>query len=106
MQHAYRVGEPVIFVVSKSSQDPGPRAKHVYPAPAGETYSYQVEKFWTVADIRSDGHVVLVTRRGKQHDVEVADPRLRPARIWERWLYRQRFPSLDSVPEYAGSSSD
>ena len=106
MQHAFRVGEPVIFVVSKFSPDPGPRAKHVHPAPAGETYSYQVEKFWTVVEVRSDGHVVLVTRRGKQHDVETTDPRLRAARWWERWLYRQRFPRLDSVPEFAGNSSE
>ena len=106
MQHAYRVGESVIFVVSKVSPEPGRRAKHVHPAPAGEMYSYQVEKFWTVAEVRSDGHVVLVTRRGKQHDVVVNDPRLRPARFWERWVYRERFPVLNSVPAFAGSSTD
>lgn len=103
MPYALKVGDPVIFVVSKSSVDPGPRAKHVHPAPAGETYSYQVDKFWTVSEVRSDGHVVLITRRGKQHDVELADPRLRPARWWERWLYRSRFPILGSRSDMAAS---
>lgn len=103
MQNSFRVGDPVIFVVSKSSTDPGPRAKHVHPAPAGETYSYQVEKFWTVADVRSDGHVVLVTRRGKQHDVNLSDPRLRAARWWEKWIYRDRFPLLQPQTEMATS---
>lgn len=106
MLHVYRVGEPVIFMMSKNSPHPGPRARHLHPAPAGETYSYQVEKFWTVAEVRSDGHVMLVTRRGKQHDVEVADPRLRPARWWERWVYRERFPSLNSTRQFASSTTE
>jgi hypothetical protein len=105
MQHAFRVGEPVIFLVSKISQHPAPRAKHVFPAPAGETYSYQIEKFWTVAEVQSDGHLVLVTRRGKQHTVEISDPRLRPASWWERWVYRSRFPALSSTQELVGSTS-
>ena len=106
MQHAFKVGEPVIFVVSKSSVDPGPRAKHVHPAPAGETYSYQVEKFWTVAEVRSDGHVLLVTRRGKQHDVDLSDPRLRGARWWEKWIYRERFPTLRACSDMATARTD
>src|SRR6185503_8981091 len=96
MQHAYRVGEPVIFLVSKISQHPAPRAKQVFPATAGETYSYQIEKFWTVSEVLTDGHLILVTRRGKQHTVDITDPRLRPASWWERWVYRQRFPSLET----------
>lgn len=94
---AFRVGDPVIYVVTKNSNHPGPRAKRLYPAPAGETYTYQVDKFWTVAELRPDGHVLLITRRGKQHDVATLDPCLRPARWWERWLYRDRFPSLSTV---------
>lgn len=103
MHHAFRVGEPVIFTVSKNSPHPGPRAKSLHPAPAGETYSYQVEKFWTVADVRPDGHLLLVTRRGKQHEVDITDLRLRPVRWWERWLYRNRFPVLNSTSELVGS---
>ena len=106
MQHALKNGDPVIFVVSKNSVDPGPRAKQVHPAPAGETYSYTVEKFWTVAEVRPDGHVVLVTRRGKQHEVDINDPRLRPARWWERWIYRNRFPSLKACADMAAAQTD
>ena len=104
MSHGFKKGDPVVFVVSKNSSDPGPRAKNIHPAPAGETYSYMVEKFWTVVEVRPDSHLLLVTRRGKQHDVVVDDPRLRPARWWERWLYKKRFPPLhastimDSTP--------
>lgn len=105
MQHSFRVGEPVVFVVSKTSLEPGPRAKHVHPAPAGETYSYQVEKFWTVSEVLADGHLVLVTRRGKHHSVDPGDPRLRPARWWERWLYRDRFPLLAATRELVGTSN-
>jgi hypothetical protein len=105
MQHAFRIGEPVVFVVSKTSLHPAPRAKHVFPAPAGETYSYQIEKFWTVAEVQSNGSLVLVTRRGKQHSVQVGDPRLRPASWWERWIYRQRFPTLNAAEELVGGGA-
>lgn len=106
MQHAFRVGDPVIYVVSKTSPHPAPRAKRVFPAPAGETYSYQIEKFWTVAEVMSDGHLILVTRRGKQHCVDIDDPRLRSASWWERWIYRQRFPGLHSSDELVGTASN
>jgi hypothetical protein len=46
-----------------------------------------------VSDRRQDGTVVLLTRRGKQHVVQCNNPRLRPAKWWERVLYRNRFPS-------------
>jgi hypothetical protein len=59
-----------------------------------------------VAEVRSDGHLVLVTRRGKQHDVEATDPRLRPASLWERLFYKQRFPALGVVAELAQSVHD
>ena len=44
-----------------------------------------------------DGTIELVTRRGKVHQVKADDPRLRPARLWERWMYRDRFPDLNHV---------
>jgi hypothetical protein len=90
-------GDPVVYQLSKVSTDPGPRARDVHPAEFGETYRYLVDKYWKVADVLPDGQVVLVTRRGKRHVVHADDPRLRPARWWERWLYRSRFPDLSSV---------
>ena len=103
MRNRIHVGDPVIFTVSKITSHPGPRAKHIHPARAGETYSYQVEKFWTVAEIRSDGLLLLVTRRGKQHLVQSNDFRLRPVKWWEKWIYQNRFPALNAVPEMAHS---
>ena len=90
-------GDAVVYHLSKVSADPGPRAKDVHPAEFGETYRYLVDKFWTVAEVRSNGELVLVTRRGKQHVLAATDPCLRPARWWERWIYRSRFPDLTSV---------
>ena len=90
----YAVGDPVIYRLDKVSPRPGPRAIGVDPAPKGEFYSYQVDKFWVVAEIRDDGKLLLKTRRGKQHVVDRHDRRLRRPRWWERLLYRHRFPRL------------
>jgi hypothetical protein len=99
MQH-YKPGALVIYRVAKISTHPGPRAKDIAPAPKGETYSYEVDKFWVVAESGRDGKLRLRTRRGKEHVVDSRDPRLRPARWWERLMYRGRFPTL--TPAKAG----
>lgn len=99
MGQAFQVGDPVVFRMTKFSTDPGPRAVEVQPARSGETYSYVVDKFWVVGEIAPDQALILVTRRGKQHRVDPHDLRLRPANLWERWFYRQRFPSVDQLPE-------
>lgn len=100
MSAMLRPGDPVIFSVSKISTDPGPRAFDVHPAAHGETYSYCVAKFWRVASIDPSGRLLLVTRRGKQHEVAPNDPRLRIPVWWERWLYNGRFPSQEQVQEF------
>ncbi len=99
MSTSYAIGDPVVFRMTKVSTEPAKRAHDVHPAPSGETYTYLVDKFWTVSQVYGTGELLLVTRRGKQHRVAVDDPRLRPARLWERWLYRERFPKLDQVAE-------
>lgn len=99
MRAKYQPGDPVVVCLSKFSTDPGPRARDVYPAPSGETYSYQVDKYWRVLEIRDDGALTLATRRGKRHIVLPDDPRIRPARWWERWLLNDRFPSLPRLSE-------
>ena len=96
MKNDYKPGDPVIFRVTKQSTDPGPRAVDVHPAQSGETYSYQVDKFWTVAEV-ANGQLQLVTRRGKQRSVPRDDLRLRHASWWERWIYGNRFPKLSQV---------
>lgn len=93
----FQPGDPVVFVVSKISTDPGPRAHDIHPAPFGETYQYVVDKYWTVRSVSADGTLELVTRRGKLHRAKPDDPRLRPPSFWERWLHRDRFPDLSRV---------
>jgi len=91
----YRRGDPVIFRVTKHSYRPGPRARNIHPAPLGESYSYAVDKFWTVAEELGDDMLLLRTRRGKIHRIHAQDPQLRHATWWERVRYGARFPQLD-----------
>ena len=90
----YRRGSPVIYRMTKRTGCPGPRAREIQPDPLGECYSYIVEKFWSVAAVREDGQLVLVTRRGKEHVVVPDDPRLREPAWWERLMYHRRFPRV------------
>lgn len=104
MKNEYKPGDPVIFRVTKESVDPGPRAVQVSPAQSGETYSYTVDKFWTVREVNQN-MVHLVTRRGKQRTVRKDDFRLRQARWWERWLYADRFPKLSQFDKLTPSGT-
>ncbi|MCC6509235.1 MAG: hypothetical protein IT423_09020 [Pirellulaceae bacterium] len=99
MRAKFAIGDRVIYTRDKYSNRPGPRAKNVAPTPHGETYAYQVDKYWTVTELTPDGSVVLITRRGKTHVVPVSDPRLRKANWWERLFYSGRFP--DAVGQTA-----
>jgi hypothetical protein len=92
-------GDWVIYRKQKHSAAPGPRAKVVGAAPQGETYVYFVDKFWVVKQTLDDNRVLLVTRTGKEHTVSLADPKLRLARWWERWFYRQRFQETEKLLE-------
>jgi len=94
MKRTYKPGEHVIYRVTKLSSSPGPRASDVTPEPRGEHYQYEVDKFWVVAQIPDEKHLVLKTRRGKEHLVDADDPRLRHARWWEWLRWRHKFPSL------------
>lgn len=90
-----KIGTPVIYKMNKYGTSPGPRAQDVRPATRGDTYSYKVDKFWVVVEVRDD-KVVLQTRRGKKHEVDPNDPSLRPANWLERIWHRQRFPDFRS----------
>lgn len=96
MQNAeLKPGDWVIYRKQKISTKPGPRAENKMPSPKGETYNYVVEKYWVVAAIAENGQLQLVTRRGKRHDVDRDDPRLRKARWWERLLHGGRFRTVE-----------
>jgi hypothetical protein len=76
---------------------PGPRAEALQPEPNGEGYSYHVKKYWRVLDVQSDGMLVVVTRRGKQRQIPTSDSHLRPARWWESFFLRSRFPQTEEI---------
>ncbi|MGC1274630.1 MAG: hypothetical protein WBC44_13070 [Planctomycetaceae bacterium] len=86
-----KAGDRMVYRKTKFGTSPGPRATAVAPARHGEGYSYIVDKFWIVTDVLDDNRLRMRTRRGKEHVVRADDPNLRPARWWERWLYRERF---------------
>jgi len=91
LNRGFKTGDVVIYAKEKHSSSPGPRAKHIWPAPHGETYTYTVDKLWVVAGER-DGQLVLKTRRGKEYLVAPDDPHLRRPSVWERMRFRGRFP--------------
>lgn len=92
-----KVGNRIVFSKDKVSPSPGKRAKDISPQSKGEGYSYIVEKYWMIKAINeSEGTAMLITRRGKEHTVDLDDPRLRLANFWERLIYRSRFPTLDA----------
>lgn len=87
-------GDFVIYRKSKQSTLPSPRAENVHPAPNGDNYSYTIDKFWIVEEVRDDGTVVAATRRGKKNEIRSDDPLLKRANLIERFLYRSRFASI------------
>lgn len=88
----YRTGDRVVYLTTKHSTHPGPRAEAVQPEPHGEGYSYDVKKYWVVLGVQPNGTLTVVTRRGKQREIPASDPRLRPARWWENIFFSARFP--------------
>jgi hypothetical protein len=97
MNRTFRVGQEVVYVATKRSAHPGPRAHDIRPETCGEGYLYQVDKFWIVEEISSQT-LILRTRRGKRHEVQIDDPCVRPATFWERLTLRSRFPGTHESP--------
>ncbi|ADB19204.1 hypothetical protein Psta_4562 [Pirellula staleyi DSM 6068] len=97
----YQPGDRVVYMTTKHSSHPTPRACAVQPEPHGEGYTYDVKKFWLVQDVGADGNLVVVTRRGKTRTVAATDSRLRAANWWERMFLGHRFPQpgSGSAPE-------
>ena len=94
MANRFRIGDKVVYTRDKYTSSPGPRAKNVSAAPNGELYQYQVDKYWTVVEILSPNHLVVMTRRQKTHVLAGDDPRLRKASLFERLLLARQFPAL------------
>jgi hypothetical protein len=94
----FQKGDPVIFTKTKFGPHPGPRAESIDPSTHGETYSYLVKKFWTVLECTED-RVLVRTRRGKRHWINMSDPGLRAPTWWEQIKYRERFPAIEEERE-------
>ena len=88
------VGALIVYRMQKVSTCPSARAYEVHPAEQGDTYSYIVDKYWTVADVLADGLVVAIIRTNKRHYLRLDDPNLHRARMIERIRHRDRFPQL------------
>jgi hypothetical protein len=91
----FKPGDWVIFRKTKSTPHPGKRAENVVPAKGGDSYTYTVDKFWIVQEVRPDGNLVLRTRRGKLHTIPATDFSLRPANWWDRFRHRARFEAIE-----------
>jgi hypothetical protein len=100
----FQSGDQIIYRITKCTSCPGRRATDVSPEPRGEHYVYDVDKFWVVAKTFPDGTLLLETRRGKQHIVAADDDRLRRPNLWERFVYRRRFPHPSKQNESSGPS--
>ena len=92
----FQPGDWVVFRKQKTSSAPGPRARGTSPSSKGETYTYVVDKFWIIQEVRDDGQVVLRTRKGKEHTLSPDDPRLRHASWWEKWLFGGRYRAAEA----------
>lgn len=95
----YKTGDQVVYRKRKVSPHPGPRAEGIRPSRAGDDYTYEVDKYWTVAEVHQDGTLELVTRGGKAHRVSIDDFHLRKASLYERLFLRSRFPTLHVVQQ-------
>ncbi len=93
-QGSFHPGDYLIYRKSKVSPHPGPRARNIQPAENGDSYYYEVDKFWTLADVLDDGRLLAVTRTGKRVCITPSDARLRKARLVDWVRYHRRFPSV------------
>lgn len=90
----FQAGDWVIYRKTKFSSLPGPRARNVAASENGESYAYNVDKYWVVTEVLPDGAVRVLTRRRKQLEFLIHDPNLRRASWWERLRYRRRFEEV------------
>jgi hypothetical protein len=104
MLGSFNPNDWVVYTREKHSLSPGPRAKNITPSPYGEMYSYEVDKYWIVRQVKED-ELVLETRRGKVHTLPTSDTRLRKASFWERTFFSHLFPPKNSAPENLNSGA-
>lgn len=89
------VGDRVVYRKQKFSTHPSPRAYDIHPTSQGDTYTYFIDKFWTVEQVLRDGRLLVTTRTHKHHYLHADDPNLHKASLFARMRYWKRFPRLD-----------
>ena len=87
-------GDFLIYRKPKVSSHPGPRARNIQAAENGDSYYYEVDKFWALSDVMDDGRLLAVTRTGKRVYLSPEDERLHRAGWLARVRYRDRFPAV------------
>jgi hypothetical protein len=92
MSARFQPGDYVIYRKQKYSVHPGPHAKEIRPCPQGDSYWYEVDKFWLVVAVDCTNKVTVCTRRGKRLILDAADPALKRAGWFKRLMFRRRFP--------------
>lgn len=98
-------GDIVVYSRQKQSNSPGPRARDVSASAGGETYSYIVDKFWIVAEV-GEQELKLLTRRGKEHTVDINDFRLKRPTFWQKLFLKYKFPSPAVLNQWEADSQD
>jgi hypothetical protein len=88
----FQIGDHIICRVTKHASRPSPFAMQVAPSAKGDSYSFVVDKYWIVVGLEPGQSLRVRTRRGKEFQVNLTDPRLRRASWWERICFRNRFP--------------
>ena len=94
----FKPGDTIIYRKSKRTTHPGRRAQDVRASPKGDDYYYFVEKIWVIRQVRSNGELLVETRRGKTHVIDPGDPNLRRPTLMQRFRYHARFAELQNLP--------
>ena len=100
-----QTGDLVIYRQRKFGRQPALHARNIAPSPNGDDYSFTVEKYWVVSEVRDDGTLVAMSRTGKLRVLAQNDPLLTRATWMQRLLYRSRFPGVDGSSKAAWLSN-
>jgi hypothetical protein len=93
----YRTGDWVVYGERRFTTCPSRQAHDIDASENGDFYSYTIDKHWVVAEVRTDGKLLLRTKRGTSHVIDASDLKLRHATLWERIRYRNRFTEIVRV---------
>jgi len=98
MGRSFKAQDLVVFQKRKHGPHPGPRARHLRPAPLGDDYDYVIDKYWVVDRVLDSDRLLLRTPGGKLHEIARVDPDLRrPSlreRVWLELFDRERLRAL------------